>query len=65
MKDLIIAHKVDIYRIMLLKKYGGLYLDSDIIVLKDPIDIINKLECYDFVGFGCTGTICFNSYGIG
>jgi len=63
MKDLIIAHKVDIYRIMLLYKYGGIYLDSDIIVLKDPVEIIDKLKKYDFVGFGCTGYECKNGYG--
>jgi phosphorylcholine metabolism protein LicD len=60
---LIIAHKVDIYRIMLLYKYGGIYLDSDIVVLTDLSDIINKLKKYDFVGFGCTGDICKNGYG--
>lgn len=63
MTNLIIAHKVDIYRIMLLYKYGGVYLDSDIIVLKNPIEIMNKLNKYDFVGFGCTGFECKNGYG--
>lgn len=62
-KDLRIAHKVDIYRIMLLYKYGGIYLDADIVVLRDPIEIIHKLQKYDFVGFGCTGKICTNGYG--
>jgi hypothetical protein len=61
MKDLIIAHKVDIYRIMLLHKYGGIYMDADLICLRDPIEIIHKLDKYDFVGFGCTGDKC--SYG--
>lgn len=59
---LILAHKVDIYRIMLLYKYGGLYLDSDIIVMTDLKEIIDKLKKYDFVGFGCTGTTCKNGY---
>ena len=63
MTDLIIAHKVDIYRIMLLYKYGGIYLDSDIIVFKDPVEIMDKLKKYDFVGFGCTGYECKNGYG--
>lgn len=61
--NLIIAHKVDLYRIMLLKKYGGLYMDADIIVLRDPIEVTNKLYDYDFVGFGCTGNVCNNGYG--
>ena len=63
MKDLIIAHKVDIYRIMLLYKYGGIYLDSDIIVLKNPVEIMDKLKKYDFVGFGCTGYECKHGHG--
>ena len=63
MKDLLIAQKVDIYRIMLLYKYGGIYLDADTVVLRDPIEIIHKLQKYDFVGFGCTGEICTNGYG--
>ena len=55
---LIIPHQVDIYRIMLLYKYGGIYMDADVIVLRNPIEIINKLKEFDFVGFGCTGEIC-------
>jgi len=62
MSKLIIAHKVDIYRILLLFKYGGLYMDADIICLRNPIEIIDKLETNDFVGFGCTGTICKYGY---
>lgn len=57
-----IEHKVDLYRIMLLYKYGGLYIDADTIVLKDPIEIMKKLDHYDYVGFGCTGTLCKNGY---
>ena len=60
---LIIAHRVDIYRIMLLHKYGGLYLDADTISLRDPIEIIHKLFEYDFVGFGCSGITCQLGYG--
>lgn len=63
LSQLIIAHKVDIYRIMLLYKYGGIYLDVDIIVLRNPLEIIEKLRKYDFVGFGCTGNKCKNGYG--
>jgi len=62
---LVLAQKVDIYRIMLLYKYGGFYLDTDTILLKSPIDLYNQLDNYDFVGFGCTGDVCFpeNAYG--
>jgi len=59
---LIIAHRVDYYRVLLLNKYGGLYLDADIIVLNDLGDIIDKLRDYDYIGFGCTGYRCTNGY---
>lgn len=59
-----IAHKVDLYRIMLLYKYGGLYIDADTIVLRDPIEIMNKLDKHEYVGFGCTGNKCLNGYGL-
>ena len=57
-----IAHKVDFYRILLLYKYGGMYIDSDVVVLRDPIEIMNKLKKYEFVGFGCTGNNCTYGY---
>jgi len=63
MDKLIVAHKVDIYRILLLHKYGGLYMDADIICMRSPIEIIDKLDEFDFVGFGCTGDICKFGYG--
>lgn len=63
LNNLIIAQKVDYYRILLLYKYGGLYMDADIILLQDPIEIIQKLNDYDFVGFGCTGYVCNDGYG--
>ena len=58
-----IAQKVDYYRIFLLYKYGGLYMDIDILCMRNPIEIINKLNDVDFVGFGCTGNICKYGYG--
>jgi hypothetical protein len=60
---LIIAHRVDYYRVLLLNKYGGLYLDADIIVLNDLKDVIDKMNKYDYIGFGCTGYECSNGYG--
>ena len=63
LSNLLIAQKVDYYRVLLLAKYGGLYLDADVLVLKDPIEIIDKLKEYDYVGFGCTGEICNYGYG--
>ncbi len=65
---LVLAQKVDLYRIMLLYKYGGFYVDTDTIILKNPIILYNILvnsKEYDYVGYGCTGDICFpeNAYG--
>lgn len=59
---LIIPQKVDIYRIMLLYKYGGMYMDADVIVLRNPSEIMDKLKEFDFVGFGCTGKNCKIGY---
>jgi len=53
-----IAQKVDFYRILLMYKYGGIYIDVDILVLKNLDSIIDKLKIYDYVGFGCTGNVC-------
>lgn len=57
-----IAQKVDYYRLLLLQKYGGIWLDCDIILLSDLSDIFVKLQDYDYVGFGCTGFKCSNGY---
>ena len=60
--NLKVAQKVDYYRIALLHKYGGIWIDADIIVMRDFDPIFQKLdEGYDYVGFGCTGYEC--SYG--
>jgi hypothetical protein len=52
---LIIQHKVDYYRLLLLKKYGGVWIDASIII-NDP-EAINKLynksvqKSSEFTGF--------------
>jgi len=61
--NLLLAQKVDYYRILLLYKYGGLYLDADTLVMRNPYEIIEKLKYYDYVGFGCTGITCTYGYG--
>jgi len=61
LNNLMIAQKVDYYRVALLEKYGGVWIDADTIVLKDLEEVFDKLDNgYDFVGFGCTGLKCFN-----
>ena len=65
LEKLLLAQKVDLYRIMLMYKYGGFYMDADTILLKSPIKVYDMLDKYDYIGFGCTGTKCFpeNEYG--
>ncbi len=59
--NLKIAQKVDYYRIELLYKYGGIWIDADIIIMQDLEPVFKKLdEGYDYVGFGCTGAQCSN-----
>jgi len=63
LNDLMIAQKVDYYRIALLYTYGGIWVDADTIALNNLDEVFNKLDNgYDYVGFGCTGKICFNGY---
>lgn len=47
-----IAQQVDYYRVLLLHKFGGLYIDADILVMRDLKEITDKLNAYDYVGFG-------------
>ena len=56
-----IPQKTDYIRLNLLYKYGGIWLDSDIIVINDLSTITEKLKNYDFVGFGCHFKDCSNS----
>jgi hypothetical protein len=51
--NLNLPQKVDYYRYMLLEKYGGVWLDADILVLKCICPYYEKLKDYDYVGFGC------------
>ena len=48
-----LPQKVDYYRYNLLEKYGGVWLDADILVLKCICPFYNKLNSSDYVGFGC------------
>jgi hypothetical protein len=63
--ELPIALKTDYIRVLLLEKYGGLWMDADIIMLKDFSDISRMLQnnTFDFIGFGCSGVKCNNGYG--
>ena len=48
---LYVAHRADYIRAFLLAKYGGLWIDSDCIVLKNLQPLLNSLERYDFIGY--------------
>ena len=56
-----IPQKTDYIRLLLLYKYGGIWLDSDIIVMKSLYPIIEKLKKHEYVGFGCHYNNCKNS----
>lgn len=64
LSHLTIPAKTDYYRIALLYKYGGIWIDADTIVMRDLKPIVDKLntEVVDFIGFGCTGMKCTNGY---
>jgi hypothetical protein len=47
-----IAHKADMIRAMLVEAHGGMWLDSDAVVLQDLNWTFDLLEKYEFVGFG-------------
>jgi len=48
-----LPQKVDYYRYSLLEKYGGVWIDADILVIKCICPFYKKLEYNDYVGFGC------------
>lgn len=58
LNNLKIPQKADYIRYSLLYKYGGIWLDSDIIVINDLSLLLNYLKKYDFVGFGCHDRLC-------
>lgn len=45
--NLCIAHKADYIRVALLKKYGGIWLDSDILLINNLDRYFNYLKYYD------------------
>ena len=51
--NLELPQKVDYYRYALLEKYGGVWIDADILVIKCICPFYKKLDNHDYVGFGC------------
>lgn len=52
-----LAHKADMIRALLIYHHGGMWLDSDAIVLSDLNWLFELLEEYEFVGFNDKGII--------
>lgn len=48
---LCIAHRADFIRAFLLARFGGIWIDSDCIVMKPLQPLFEKLEHYDFIAF--------------
>jgi len=46
-----IAHRADYIRCSIVYKYGGIWLDSDQILLSDLSDVIELLKSYDYVTY--------------
>ncbi len=55
LKSLSIPHKTDYYRYALLEKYGGVWVDADIIVTRCLCPLYDQLikSNKDYMGFGC------------
>ncbi len=55
LSHLSLPHKTDFYRYQLLYKYGGIWIDADIICLKCLCPLYKKLlnSEKDYMGFGC------------
>lgn len=52
-----LAHKADMIRSRLVQRYGGMWLDSDALVLKDLNWLFDYLADYDFVAFNDGGAL--------
>lgn len=60
-KLLSIPQQTDIIRVELLYKYGGVWIDADTIIIKNPIKLFD-IQNYDFVGFGNSYLSTENGY---
>jgi hypothetical protein len=48
---LCVAHRADFIRSYLLHKYGGLWIDSDCLAMRDLTPLMSRLADYEFIGF--------------
>jgi len=52
-----LAHKADMIRTRLVMRYGGMWLDSDAVVLRDLNFLFDHLKEHEFVGFNNGGRL--------
>jgi hypothetical protein len=52
-----LAHKADMIRTRLVARHGGMWLDSDAVVLSDLNFLFDHLERHEFVGFNNEGRL--------
>lgn len=51
LENLYVAHRADFIRAFLLHKFGGLWIDSDCIVIKSLQPLLATLNIYEFIGY--------------
>lgn len=59
-----IPQKADYYRICLLMLYGGIWLDTDIIIFRSLKEFSDRLDTFDYIGFGCYYKNCIQTTNI-
>lgn len=59
-----LAHKADMIRAMLIARYGGMWLDSDAIVLTNLNWLFDLLDQHEFVGFNDDGQFSANGMNV-
>jgi FkbM family methyltransferase len=52
-----LSHKADMIRTRLVLRHGGMWLDSDAVVLRDLAGLFDLLEAHEFVGFNNGGKL--------
>ena len=56
------AQRMDLMKWELLSRYGGLFLDADVVVLRDLLPVLAKLKDHDCVVFGQDGGGSIRTY---
>lgn len=59
-KKIGLAQRSDYLSYRILHKFGGFWIDTNSIVMKDLLPLYQSMGILDFIGFGCTGGVCRN-----